>query len=61
MDTDTETETSEDEVELSYSVVNFKARPGHQKGHGAHHYRNRTLHSTEDEDDYRTEYSVVKY
>lgn len=44
-----DTDTSEDDVELNYSLVSFKAKPGHQRA-------NRDSSSSDDE----VQYSDVK-
>ncbi|KAK6326174.1 hypothetical protein J4Q44_G00018190 [Coregonus suidteri] len=58
---DMETESSEDDVEISYSDVTFRAKPGHQRVCSSHPRHRRAGHSSSsDEEDYTTQYSDVK-
>nr|XP_046169495.1 B-cell receptor CD22 isoform X1 [Oncorhynchus gorbuscha] len=58
---DTEMGSSEDDVEISYSEVMFRAKPGHQTVCSSDPHQHRAGHSSSsDEEDYITQYSDVK-
>ncbi|XP_071240564.1 B-cell receptor CD22 isoform X3 [Salvelinus alpinus] len=58
---DTETGSSEEDVEISYSEVMFREKPGHQTVCSSDPRHRRTGHSSSsDEEDYTTQYSDVK-
>ncbi|XP_029593421.1 B-cell receptor CD22 isoform X2 [Salmo trutta] len=58
---ETETGSSEDDMEISYSEVTFRAKPGHQTVCSSDPRHRRAGHSSSsDEEDYTTQYSDVK-